>query len=74
MTSSTDSLQISWKIVKTKKTRNVTGCEIPLGYEYLHLPDETRGPGREGAVLVTNNESGFNRYPGVAIENWIFPP
>jgi len=52
----------------------VTGCEIPLGYEYLHLPDETRGPGREGAVLVTNNESGFNRYPGVAIENWIFPP
>ena len=22
------------------------------------------------AVLVTNNEDGFNRYPGVTIENW----
>lgn len=23
-----------------------------------------------GAVLVTNNEDDFNRYPGVTIENW----
>lgn len=23
-----------------------------------------------GAVLVTNNENDFNRYPGVVIENW----
>tara|TARA_Y100001001_G_C7952039_1_gene289369 strand:- start:383 stop:787 length:405 start_codon:yes stop_codon:yes gene_type:complete len=23
-----------------------------------------------GAILVTNNEADFNRYPGVTIENW----
>lgn len=42
----------------------------PIGVNDLHIAAHARS---QGLVVVTNNQSEFDRVPGLLVENWIHP-